>query len=59
MKLEEPMETLCNHYEPKVTVVAERFHFHKREQHEGESVAASSAALKMLRLTSERSWRKL
>lgn len=40
------VETLRNHYEPKRIVKAERFHFHKREQHEGEGVAAYSAALK-------------
>ena len=40
LKFEELVETLRNHYEPKSIVIAERFHFHKREQHEGEGVAA-------------------
>ena len=34
LKFEELVETLRNHYEPKPIVIAERFHFHKREQHE-------------------------
>ena len=46
VKLEVLVKTLRDHYEPKPIVIAERFHFHKREQHEGEGVAAYSAALK-------------
>ncbi|XP_068738454.1 uncharacterized protein [Montipora capricornis] len=46
VKFEELVKTLRDHYEPKPIVIAERFHFHKREQHEGEGVAAYSAALK-------------
>ena len=46
VKLEELVKTLRDHYEPKPIVIAERFHFHKWEQHEGEGVAAYSAALK-------------
>ena len=32
-------ETLKNHYEPKSSIIAERFHFHKSSQHTGESIA--------------------
>ena len=46
VRLEDLVQTLRDHYEPKPIVIAERFHFHKREQHEGEGVAAYSAALK-------------
>ena len=31
-------EVLCKHYEPKRAVITDRFHFHKRDQTEGESV---------------------
>ena len=43
VKFEDLVKTLRDHYEPKPIVIAERFHFHK---HEGEGVAAYSAALK-------------
>ena len=46
VKFTELVKTLRDHYEPKPTVIAERFHFHKRQQHEGEGVAEYSAALK-------------
>ena len=46
VKFEDLVKTLRDHYEPKPIVIVERFHFHKREQHEGEGVAAYSAALK-------------
>ena len=46
VKFEELVKTLRDHYEPKPIVTAERFHFHKREQNEGEGVAAYSADLK-------------
>ena len=46
VKFEELVKTLRDHYEPKPIVIAERFHFHKLEQHEGEGVATYSAALK-------------
>ncbi|KAL9984702.1 hypothetical protein ACROYT_G007028 [Oculina patagonica] len=46
VKYEDLVKILRDHYEPKPIVIAERFHFHKREQHEGEGVAAYSAALK-------------
>lgn len=36
------------HYEPKRAIIAERFHFHKRDQAEGESVANFDAALRKL-----------
>ena len=46
MKYAELVETLQSHYEPKPLIIAKRFHFHKRDQLEGESVAEYSAALK-------------
>lgn len=33
VKFEELVKTLRDHYEPTPIVIAERFHFHKREQH--------------------------
>ena len=46
LKLTDLVTTLRDHYEPKPIVIAERFHFHRREQREGEGMAAYSAALK-------------
>ena len=46
VKFTDLVTTLRDHYEPKPIVIAKRFHFHKREQLEGEGVAAYSAALK-------------
>ena len=46
VKLTDLVTTLRDHYEPKPIVIAERFHFRKREQLEGEGVAAYIAALK-------------
>ena len=46
--LAEIVEALCRHFEPKRTVIAERFHFHKRGQATGESVADFDAALRKL-----------
>ena len=46
VKLTDLVTTLRDHYEPKPIVIAERFHFHRREQREGEGMAAYSAALK-------------
>lgn len=45
MKLSELKETLAGHKNPKPIVIAEGFHFHKRDQLQGESVADYSAAL--------------
>ena len=39
---------LLKHYEPTRVVIAERFHFHKREQRAGESMADYEAALRRL-----------
>ena len=39
---------LRRHYEPKRAVIAERFHFHKRDQAMGESIADYDAALRKL-----------
>ena len=40
--------TLRKHYEPKRAVIAERFHFHKRDQAVGESIMEYDAALRKL-----------
>ena len=36
------------HWKPKPVIIAERFHFHQRTQHEGEDVASFMAALRRL-----------
>ncbi len=41
-------EALRRHFEPKRTTITERFHFHKRDQAAGESVADFDAALRKL-----------
>jgi len=41
-------EALVNHYEPQRVIIAERFHFHKRDQAAGESIADFDAALRKL-----------
>ena len=41
-------ETLRRHFEPKRTVIADRFHFHKRDQAAGESIADYDAHLRKL-----------
>ena len=46
VKFTDFVTTLRDPYELKPIVIAKRFHFHKREQLEGEGVAAYSAALK-------------
>ncbi|XP_068697684.1 uncharacterized protein [Montipora foliosa] len=43
VKFEELLKTLRDHYEPKPIVIAERFHFHKREQHEGKELQIERA----------------
>lgn len=40
--------TLKSHYEPKSLVIVERFHFHKREQAAGETIAEYIAELRRL-----------
>ena len=44
----ELLEVLKNHLKPKPVIIAERFHFHQRQQKEGEGVAAYMAALRRL-----------
>ena len=41
-------DTLCKHYEPKRAVISQRFHFHKRDQAVGESLASFDAAIRKL-----------
>lgn len=45
---EELVETLKRHFEPKPVVIAERFHFHRRAQAVGESIAEYLAELRRL-----------
>ena len=42
------IKTMKDHLSPKPLVIAERFKFHKRDQHEGESVSQYLAALRKL-----------
>ena len=42
------VETLKRHYEPKPLIIAERFHFHRRNQTAGESIAEYIAELRRL-----------
>ena len=42
------MAALTQHFEPKPLVIAERFHFHRREQAEGESINEYMAELRRL-----------
>ena len=46
--LTEITAVLRKHYKPKRAVIAERFHFHKRDQVMGESIADYDAALRKL-----------
>ena len=39
---------LCGHFEPRRSVIADRFHFHKREQTPTETIADFDAALRKL-----------
>ena len=45
-KFKELVDVLQRHFEPAPLIIAERFHFHKRDQHEGEGVADYAAVLK-------------
>ena len=46
--LREIEEILWGHYEPKRAIIAERFHFHKKEQAAGETIAEFDASLRKL-----------
>ena len=46
--LDEIVDVLTKHYEPKTLVIAERFQFHRRNQAVGESVAEYVAGLRLL-----------
>ena len=41
-------EVLHGHFEPKRAIITERFHFHKRDQAAGETIAEHDAALHKL-----------
>ena len=47
------VETLQKHYAPKPLVIAERFHFHRRDQKSGESIAKYIAELRKLSIHCE------
>jgi RNase H-fold protein (predicted Holliday junction resolvase) len=46
--LEQLVTILKQHYEPRPLVIAERFHFHQRDQAVGESIADYMAELRKL-----------
>ena len=46
--LKEITDTLKAHFEPKSLVIAERYHFHKRDQASGESISEYVAELRRL-----------
>ena len=48
LKYDELVDLLKQHYEPKPLVIAERFHFHRRNQRDGESIADYMAELRRL-----------
>ena len=48
LKYSELVNLLREHYEPRPVVIAERFHFHRRNQREGESIAEYMAELRRL-----------
>ena len=50
---EELKELLVSDYSPKPILIAERFKFHRRNQHESETVAQFVVELKRLALKSE------
>ena len=50
---DELKELLVSHYSPKPILIAERYKFHRRNQHESETVAQFVVELKRLALKSE------
>ena len=48
LKYSELVNLLREHYDPHPVVIAERFHFHRRNQREGESIAEFMAELRRL-----------
>ena len=50
-KLDELIEVLQHHFQPKVITIAERFKFHQRSQADGESVVDYMAKLRHLAST--------
>ena len=49
--LQDIKDTLSKHFEPQRSIITERFHFHKRSQAAGETVAEFDAALRKLAST--------
>ncbi len=52
-RYQELKDLLKGHFEPKPLVIAERYHFHRRDQAEGESIAEYVAELRRLSRTCE------
>ena len=48
LELDDIIQQLRNHYEPKKIVIAERFRYYKRQQKEGETVAVFLSELRRL-----------
>ena len=48
LSLREIMGALKTHFEPKSLIIAERYHFHKRDQCSGESITEYVAELRRL-----------
>ena len=46
--LDEILTALCDHFEPKRSIITECFHFHKRDQAAGETISDFETALKKL-----------
>ena len=50
-KFQDLVEVLCEHFDPKPVIIAERFHFHRRNQAEGEKITEYVAELRRLAKT--------
>ena len=60
--LKDIIAVLEEHFEPKPLVIAERFHFHRRQQRVGESIAqisSRSSDVSLPAVNSKRTWTKL
>ena len=48
LSLDELLDALQKHYQPRIVVIAERYRFYKRQQREGESIAVYQSELRRL-----------
>ena len=48
LSLDELLEALQKHYQPRIVVIAERYRFYKRQQREEESIAVYQSELRRL-----------